>query len=394
LQKSDNQIVIIDCHSTPSRGIIPAWDALRLVFFKENQMKAEKLKTLAMGRWEAILSAIAPQSIVALKYKGRHVPCPVHGGKDGFRVFKDVAITGGSVCNTCGFNNNGFATIMWLNGWDFKTTLQAVADYLGFGSQEKPAIRRTSVSTSSIGNGDEKLRQALNRVWLESFSLSDIKAQPAKLYLARRGISILPAEESVKFHPSLAYYDNRQLIGRFPAIVAMVSDAESNPVTIHRTYITNDGRKAPVHAPRKLMGYPGERQITGGAIRLTSGDTQILAIAEGLETALSVMEGTGVPTWCVINATLLENFVPPEGTTRVLVFADKDIETDQHPKGHGQEAARNLTRRLWREGFKTSIFIPSTEIEQGQKSIDWNDVFFHQGKLGFPVVDLEENGFR
>ena len=107
LQKSDDQIVIIDRHSTPSRGIIPVWDALRLVFFKENQMKAEELKNLAMGRWDAILAVIAPQSIVALKHKERHVPCPVHGGKDGFRVFKDVAITGGSVCNTCGCNNDG-----------------------------------------------------------------------------------------------------------------------------------------------------------------------------------------------------------------------------------------------------------------------------------------------
>ncbi len=361
-------------------------------------MKAEELKNLAMGRWDAILAVIAPQSIVALKHKERHVPCPVHGGKDGFRVFKDVAITGGSVCNTCGCNNDGFATIMWLNGWDFKTTLQAVADYLGFDSQEKLAIRRTSVvlhqNQNPSGNDDGKLRQALNRVWLESLGFSDVRAEPARLYLARRGISILPAEESVRFHPSLAYYDNRQLIGRFPAIVAMVRDAKSKPVTIHRTYITNDGRKALVHAPRKLMGYPRERQITGGAIRLTGTDTQILAIAEGLETALSVIEGTGVPTWCVINATLLENFVPPEGTTRVLVFADKDIETDQHPNGHGQEAARNLTRRLWREGFRTSIFIPSTEIKHGQKSIDWNDVLFHQGKQGFPVVDLEENRFR
>ncbi|HNO76337.1 MAG TPA: toprim domain-containing protein [Nitrosomonas mobilis] len=357
-------------------------------------MKAIDLKPLAMGRWEEILTALAPQSIVALKHKGRHVPCPVHGGKDGFRVFKNVAITGGTVCNTCGFNNDGFNTIMWLNGWDFKTTLQAVADHLGFGSQENPAIPRASINARNFGHNDEKLRQALNRVWHESLSLYDTEAGPARLYLARRGISILPAEGSARFHPSLAYYDNRKLVSRFPAIVAMVSDAEGRPVTIHRTYITVDGRKAPVHSPRKLMGYPtGERQITGGAIRLTRSDTQTLAIAEGLETALSVIEGTGIPTWCVINATLLETFVPPEEVSRVLVFADKDIGIDQHPKGHGQEAARNLTMRLWREGFITSIFMPSTKIAQGQKSIDWNDVLFKQGKQGFPVVDLEENRF-
>ena len=93
-------------------------------------MKAEEVRTLAQGRWEEILAAIAPQLVPALDRKGRHVPCPVHGGRDGYRVFRDVEETVGSVCNTCGVFSIGFATLVWANDWDFKTAYRAVAEYL------------------------------------------------------------------------------------------------------------------------------------------------------------------------------------------------------------------------------------------------------------------------
>ena len=59
------------------------------------------LMQAARGRWEEILAVLAPQLQAAMDRKGRHVPCPIHGGKDGFRVFRDVDETGGSICNTC-----------------------------------------------------------------------------------------------------------------------------------------------------------------------------------------------------------------------------------------------------------------------------------------------------
>ena len=64
----------------------------------------------------------------------------------------------------------------------------------------------------------------------------------------------------VRFHPALGYWqrndrDEAELIGRFPAMVALVTAADGMPVTVHRTYLTADGRKAPVTEPKKLMGY-------------------------------------------------------------------------------------------------------------------------------------------
>lgn len=45
------------------------------------------VKAAAEGRWDAIFSVLAPKLAPAQERAGRHVPCPVHGGTDGFRLF-------------------------------------------------------------------------------------------------------------------------------------------------------------------------------------------------------------------------------------------------------------------------------------------------------------------
>lgn len=351
----------------------------------------DEVRPLAEGRWEQILSALAPQLQPALERAGRHVPCPVHGGKDGYRVFKDVEYTGGSICNTCGSFSDGFATVMWANGWDFATTLKEVAACVGVGNYYRSITPRSAPApvAKQPDDADGAAIRSLNRVWLESVPMLDRDAEPARLYLARRGIGII-APTSMRFHPSLPYYDGEKKVGNFPAIICMLSDAEGKPVTIHRVYLTADGRKAPVESPKKLMRYPENRKVLGGAIQLTPVASGVLAIAEGLETALAVIEGTGLPVWCAVNATLLANFVPPDGVRQVLVFADKDLPTKQHPKGHGQEAARQLVQRLWKMGIKASAIVPAGEIQSGQKSLDWLDILVRDGKDGFPTLSSIE----
>ncbi|MBZ3672428.1 hypothetical protein JT305_10370 [Salmonella enterica subsp. enterica serovar Senftenberg] len=87
------------------------------------------------------LAALAPHLEPALRKHGRHVSCPIHGGKDGFRLFKDAHLTGGGVCNTCGANHDGFELLMWLNNWDFKQCLSEVGDYLGV-EKSNPSINK------------------------------------------------------------------------------------------------------------------------------------------------------------------------------------------------------------------------------------------------------------
>ena len=97
----------------------------------KHEYETQQVKEDVRGRWERVLLALAPQLKAALERTGKHVPCPVHGGRDGFRIFPDVAETGGGICNTCGSFANGFALLMWINGWDFGRTIREVAEQVG-----------------------------------------------------------------------------------------------------------------------------------------------------------------------------------------------------------------------------------------------------------------------
>jgi putative DNA primase/helicase len=120
----------------------------------------------------------------------------------------------------------------------------------------------------------------------------------------------------------------------------------------------------------------------------------VLAVAEGLETAFAVMEGMKMPVWCAVNAHLLENFYPPPGVSQILVFADKDRPSAQHPRGHGQESAKRLVQRLWERGIKASAIVPAGEIPAGQRSLDWLDILNRDGKAGFPSLQSVEHAMR
>ncbi len=83
-----------------------------------------------------------------------------------------------------------------------------------------------------------------------------------------------------------------------PAMIAMVTGPDGAPSNLHRTYLTADGRKAPVLEPRRLMLGTIAK---GAAIRLApAGDA--LGIAEGIETALSASVLFGVPCWAAGSA--------------------------------------------------------------------------------------------
>jgi hypothetical protein len=339
-----------------------------------NRIETDAVRERATGRWLEVLAALAPALAPALARIGRHVPCPVHGGQDGFRLFRDVAETGGGICNTCGTFPDGFALLMWANGWSFPEALSAAAQVVGLTAEGAP---RTTGAFSPRPRPTPQDRQsliaALNRVWTASLDPTDRRAGPLRAYLSRRGLSGVELDaEVVRFHPALGYWqrnehDERTLVGRFPALLALVTGSEGTPVTLHRTYLTADGRKAPVAAPRKLMGYPGDR-LAGGAIRLFPA-APVLGVAEGIETALAVHVRTGMSVWSAVSAGLLARLEPPAQTSLVVVWTDRDR------SGVGEAAAHVLRERLLRRGIAVAVHLPPGPLPAGAKSLDWADVW-------------------
>ena len=61
------------------------------------KIDAEVVLRLANGRWDEILSNLAPALRPAIDAAPRHCECPLHGGSDGFRFFRDFKKTGPSL---------------------------------------------------------------------------------------------------------------------------------------------------------------------------------------------------------------------------------------------------------------------------------------------------------
>lgn len=348
-------------------------------------------KQLAQGRWDHILFTLSPALHPALEKRSKgHVACPVHGGKDGFRMMPSYPEDGRSFCNTCGNKKDGFATLMWANGWTAREALEEVTKLLTGDARGGALLPRMQEipQAKAVTKDNESLIRSLNRVMDGCLPMDHPDAQNGRLYLARRGLKH-PMTSGIYYHPHLAYYDavKGEVTGYHGAIVAPVRSASGQPVTLHRTYLDQVGKKLNVEAPKKMMAFPDDRNLVGGAIRLAK-PGRILGAAEGIETSLAAMEGTGIPVWATVNATLMESMEIPDEVEMVVVFSDKDRPTEVHPKGHGQEAAAKLVERVQATGRKAIAITPRGDIPIGEKSLDWLDVLQAHGPSGFPSVEM------
>lgn len=132
--------------------------------------KAEEIKNMISegGRWLDILGHFGSDLEDALRRPGRHVSCPVHGGKhrDAFRLFKDAHVTGGGICNSCGPRHDGFELLMWLRGWSFAECTIQIGDYLGARRYEKRTeapsgefVPKQLSSTAQSSGSEQKVRE-------------------------------------------------------------------------------------------------------------------------------------------------------------------------------------------------------------------------------------------
>jgi putative DNA primase/helicase len=258
---------------------------------------------------------------------------------------------------------------MKLKGISFKEAARMVEDNLGDAEFESPKAK--------ISEGLR--RSKLNNLWGRSYPIE--RGDPVGRYLTTRlnGLEVFP--DSLHTVDELEYWDGSTCVGTWPAMVAMVmapapskaqlkalrsdgSNWEHTPVTIHRTWVTKDGQKAPLDDPRRLM--PGDTPV-GSYIPLSPSES-VMGIAEGIETALAATKLFGITCWAAINARNLMHWNPPPRTEHVVVFGDADRSYT------GQAAAYELARRLsLQEKIETQVRIPPT------LGTDWNDVLLSTG---------------
>jgi putative DNA primase/helicase len=256
------------------------------------------------------------------------------GGRDRFR-FDNKDGRGTWFCSHCGAGD-GVTLVMGVKGYSFKEAAIEIEQAAGI----VPSVR--SAPAADDGQKVERLKL----IWSEGYPL--VPGDEAMVYLAGRGLVLDTPPKSLRFHPGLAYMDGDRFLGKFPAMLALVTGQDGKAVTIHRTFL-KDGEKAPVPAPKKLM--PG-KPFTGAAIRLFEAE-EILGIAEGIETAMAASAIFSVPVWSCISAHGIETFDPPPGVRHISIFADNDASYA------GQKAAYAAAYRLGQRGFKVEVETPS-----------------------------------
>lgn len=332
-----------------------------------------RLKRDAHEKWSYILEDLAPQLRQALAEAGEHGPCPVHGGSDGFRLFRDYAANGAGVCNTCGSFGDGFRLLAWVKGYSIADAVAEVGRWLG-GHKDPAELSRRKPPAPVRAKDPVKAQARLNEVWKEA---QELKGSAAEAYLAHRGIYAENMPHSLRSHPGLPYWDGkaRKMLGTFPCLLAPIRDKEGALVSIHRIFLTPEGQKAPVPAPKKMMESPHD--LSGSAIKLWPAG-EVLGVAEGIETALAAHAITRIPVWSCVSAVLLEQVAVPGATRHVVVFADKDRSY------RGQQAGEALAERLVGEGKTVEVLTPVHPIPEGEKGLDWLDVLTRYGQEGFP----------
>lgn len=416
------------------------------------------VRAAAAGHWDYVFQSLAPVLNDAAERAGHHVPCPIHGGKDGFRLFPNFAENGSGICNTCGQKRDGFALLSWVNGWSFRETLENVAHVLGlepssrfelldeercsrscvltvlkwddnpekgfvltyrdektglqntvrsrtlkepfmnaglhpgdranltvlsrrrmrdcatgrefyrlvWSAEKLPTLQEERRQTKARHDLDQQLAQAIDSHWQAGLPIAQVPA--VGKYLAHRGLSGIAPERLVNLRAlaKRSYRDGASSLV-CPAMIAAVRDVRGRLIALHSTLLTEDGLKAKTVAPKRLSKLPSDRTIAGSAIHFGEPDKD-LAVAEGIETALSVVKSTGLPCWACISANGLAAVEVPNGVETVLIYADRDR------SGTGQKAALALRARLLQQGIKSKVLLPQGDIPEGAKGVDWNDV--------------------
>ncbi len=228
---------------------------------------------------------------------------------------------------------DGHAILYCASCQDRDALAAAVARATG---QERQSEPRDDLKTTAR----QRKQDAALRLWRGS---EPGTRTPADAYLKRRGLCGLAASSVIRFRSDTRHPEG----GRFPALIALVSDMTGTPLAVHRTFLTQEGRKAAVEPVKASLG-----PVWGGAIHLSElTEGTPLVVGEGIETAASAGRLMGLPAWAAISAGNLARglLLPPEARN-VVIAADPDYA--------GDYAAWTAAQRWAAEGRTVQIARP------------------------------------
>lgn len=228
----------------------------------------------------------------------------------------------------------------------------------------------TSIGDHGIA---ERKRERLRRIWRDTVPLEHRNAYAVRQYLEARALGevLKDPPPGLRAHPAVEYWDGTESLGAFPAMIAMLHNPDNVPITLHCTFLRQDGcAKAGVPSPKKILGVPVRGATKGAAIRLYSPRSGVLGVAEGIESALSLHLIVKIPTWAAFCADNLVRVQLPSDLRELHIGVDLD---ESHK---GEQVALGLAKRVHQRSPHMRIFIVRPELDGFG---DLNDELLHRG---------------
>jgi hypothetical protein len=275
--------------------------------------------------------------------------CPRCGGSDRFVVSLRKQIFR---CRKCGAAGDAIAMVAHVEGLDVSRRedfLKAVEIINGgpppasapdpdasarIAARRRQAEHAKADRDSNQREHENRNREFALRIWHYGRPAAGTAVET---YLRARGITV-PPPLTLRFHPALQHRPSGL---SWPAMVALVT-RDRAMLGVHRTWLERNGAgKAPVEHQKMTLG-----PVRGGAVRLGP-PAETIAVAEGIETTLSVMQATGTPAWAALSTSGLRALELPDTVREVIVCADGDAE--------GDHAATEAARRWQMQGRRVRI---------------------------------------
>jgi hypothetical protein len=273
--------------------------------------------------------------------------CPFHREKTpSFYVVEDKSFFH---CFGCGAHGDAIAFLMRIGNVDFLAAVAELAGGRGAAVVDSSApsapigsIRFTSFAAIRARREAQRDKDARNRrlalrLWQDA---GPARGTLVETYLRRRGVG-LPAAPVLRFAP---HCWNREAGRELPAMLARVDDVNGEFVAVHRTYLTADGRKAALRNPKMSLG-----PVRAGAVQLAPAGP-VLAVAEGIEDALSATIAWEIPAWSAVAKGGFNSLPLPPDVREAVIVADYDA------NGGGELAARRAGERWAAEGRRVRLW--------------------------------------
>jgi hypothetical protein len=220
-----------------------------------------------------------------------------------------------------------------------------------------------SIQQSVAPGKDERdrIERAL-ALWREAVPIIGTVAEQ---YLSNRSLFISPKVQvagALRFHPACPFRLEDGATARLSTMLGLMRDIITDePKAIHRTALKAEGSgKADLPGlgnAKKMLG-----SAKGTALKLTADAdvTDGLAIAEGIESAMTVICAGWRPVWACGSAGAIERFPILPGIESLTIFADADRA--------GMAAAAACQARWVKAGIECRILAPP------EAGADWNDM--------------------